>query len=877
MDRLISISHTTGTVERVRARALFCGAALVLCCALSAPAAAQDYMSPELRAAVEQLKLDVAQQPTTVETMVERCDVLWPWANAWALDGGVIPNDLPLLIRASRSVDGSDGLNALPYLPFVDHYVRELQLKDEVPWALGWLSLQSEDPLQVETRQTIVQTWTVGGVPMEEGGAIYLGRDGFNNSGTPQVNDPDGNNYFTISSSNPDARFVYEEPPPSPTIITQLLAVFRLEGARLTAGDTVTMVYGDTSQGSRGQWIQSYSVSRCSFPVYLDLEGTGHFFQPAWPGVQIVGKTEPYAVAAFVPSIVAPGEPFDLTVRWEDNRYNRVSGPAPAFEIELNGEPFSSIPEGGAGLAVFEEISLSEPGVYRFSVSSADSEIQGLSNPVRVQANPPHRVFWGDTHGHIAFADGQGTPDGYFRFARDDARLDFTTLSEHTIWLDDAEWSTLQSMVATYHDPGRFIPILGNEWTVALPEGHHNIYYRDSASPRVGSQIAWLLPDLYPAIRGLLDPDDVLSIPHAHNPGNWTVSDPEIERLVEITSTHGTFEWFGNRYLSEGWQVGFVGSSDNHHEHPGYTDTGTSYHSQLGGLAAVIAPELSSDAVFDALRNRSTYATGGKRIILDATLNGAPMGSRVPFSGERRIACSVSGTAPVDTIDVIRNGEVIYQKRHVSEELEPHMWVRVGFYSSSEVFSYARPRGGRVWEGELRIEGASIRSVVAPNLENRFYEYADRRYSRRAEFLIVTRGRMDAVGLELDGADPETEIRIIVEGGTSGHSGVTTGPIDVTIGLAEATNGPAVRHFEVVDPATGRVDLDTITVQIFGMTDSLDQEFEFADLGPAAIGDSYYLRVTQIDGERAWSSPWWLSGWEPKPWRSGPSRLRPKR
>jgi len=861
MDRQSATPDKPRSMNGALARTL--GTALVLCWVTIMPVrAAADYMTPELRAAVEQLKTDVAGEPTTLETMAERCDVLWPWANAYALAGGVIPNDLPLLVRASR-VAGADPDLVAPYLHYMDHFVRELEVKDEVSGALGSLTLESGDPVEAESWQTIVQTWTVGAVPMEEGGAIYLGRDGFNNHGRPQVGDPEGNNYFTILTSNPLARLVYEKPPASPTIITQLLAVFRLEGAKLEEGDTVTMVYGETSEGSRGLWIQSYSVSRCAFPVYLDLEGNGYFFQPAWPGIEIVGKTEPYAVAAFAPSIVAVGESFDLTVRWEDDRYNRISGPAPAYDVELNGESYASIPEGGDGLSMIEDISLSEPGVYRFTVNSSDGEISGTSNPVRVEEDPAHRIFWGDTHGHIAFADGQGTPDGYFRFARDDAVLDFATLSEHTLWIDDSEWRTLQQMVAKYNDPGRFIPILGNEWTVALPEGHHNVYYRDPTSPRVGSQVVWLLSDLYREIRRIFDPDDVLSIPHAHNPGNWRVSDPEIERLVEITSGHGTFEWFGSRYLSEGWQVGFVGSSDNHHEHPGYTDTGTSYHSQLGGLAAVEASEKTYDAIFDAMRGRATYATGGKRIILDATLNGAAIGSRLPFVGERRISCSVSGTAPVDTIDVIKNGEVIYQKRYVTEELHPHIWVRVGFESSSEVFSYERPRGGRVWKGYLWLRGARVNTLIAPNLENRFHEYADLTRNTRVDFLVTTRGRMDALGLELEGADPDTEIRFRVAAGISGHAGVETEPIEIEITLAEALNGPAVRHFEVVDPATGKIGVDTITLQIFDPGDSLDQDFQFTDLGPARVGDSYYLRVTQIDGERAWSSPWWIGGREP--------------
>jgi hypothetical protein len=193
------------------------------------------------------------------------------------------------------------------------------------------------------------------------------------------------------------------------------------------------------------------------------------------------------------------------------------------------------------------------------------------------------------------------------------------------------------------------------------------------------------------------------------------------------------------------------------------------------------------------------------------------------------------------------------------------MWVRIGFESPSEVSSYARPRGGRVWDGSIRVRGGRIDTVTAPGLENRFHEDAARTWSRGAEFLVITRGRMDAVGLELDGVKEDTELEIRVAEGTSGFEGVETPAIDESITVGDAVDGPVVRRFEVVDPVTGTVSIDSITVQVFDPSDSLDQSFEFSDLGPARPGDYYYLRVTQIDGGRAWSSPWWVGDRDPAP------------
>ena len=74
-----------------------------------------DYMSAQLRAQVNRLKVDVSREPTTRVTMAERAEVLWQWANAYALTGGVIPNDLPLVVRSARTAEhqGEDTLGAV--------------------------------------------------------------------------------------------------------------------------------------------------------------------------------------------------------------------------------------------------------------------------------------------------------------------------------------------------------------------------------------------------------------------------------------------------------------------------------------------------------------------------------------------------------------------------------------------------------------------------------------------------------------------------------------------------------------------------------------------------------------------------------------------
>src|SRR5690606_34980091 len=87
-------------------------------------------------------------------------------------------------------------------------------------------------------------------------------------------------------------------------------------------------------------------------------------------------------------------------------------------------------------------------------------------------------------------------------------------------------------------------------------------------------------------------------------------------------------------YLSQGLRFGVVASSDDHLGYPG---------AYREGLAVVKATELSREAIFDALRNRRTYAVTGDRIDLDFHLNGRIMGQEMPYTRSRRLDVAVRG------------------------------------------------------------------------------------------------------------------------------------------------------------------------------------------------------------------------------------------
>ena len=826
---------------------------------------AADPLPATLREAVEALKRAVGERPTDGENLADRAQTLGDWIDAHALSGG---DSAPFAITVLRNVtDFPTGTMLVTRSAQLDDLVREYQLRDEEPEALGVLQAESLGPFTAGSFETIRQIWTAGSRGLSIGGGLWLARHFSTMYGPYQADDPSGEGYVTIVTSDDNAVFAAEtimaSGPHGGFRAPEPALAFRLVEGQVDPGETVTVTYGDISAGSPGLRMTTVSGESVPLPIYVALdEDSSWMMLPIAPFV--IEGAEVAGVHGFAPSVLSPGETFEFSVRAQDRWFNRASGEIPAFDILVNGKSVASTEAGTEAIQMLE-LRLADTGPHWFEIRSKDGSIAGDANPILVTEQADLRIFWGDTHGHSGYAEGIGTVDYFMRFARDEARLDFVTHSEHDVWLDEAEWQLMRTTTAAYDAPGKFIPYLGYEWTSrAANGGHHNVLFRTTEGrERVSALLYPELSSLYQELRAGNAPEDIVIIPHAHNPGDARHSDPLLEPLIEIMSMHGTFEWFIRNYLSNGHQVGFVAASDDHLSHPGYSAPSRLTLGQRGGLGAVLAPERSRDALFDAMRARRTYATTGDRMILDVRLNGALMGQRAEFAKTRELSGRVIGTAPIDSITVFKNDQEIWRRDYLTDQnASATQKMQLAFLSDATPKHWGdAPRGWRHWRGRLRLEGGRIVSArgvdfVNPNAQSLIRE------GDGYQFATMSRGDASPIELVVDnlteGATLVLEIEDALETGSAPpfyrRHQVAPGGV-FRLPFSEMTGG--VLTVQVPAPDY----MDGILLRRVVEEGERDIAFEVTDSEDPRQGDYYYVRIRQSNDAAAWSSPIWVGGY----------------
>jgi hypothetical protein len=587
----------------------------------------------------------------------------------------------------------------------------------------AWLVRDGQPSYAVSaTPDRFTLVYEAGPLGVAQGGAVYLQVSPFWDWSTPQLEDPDRRGYTEVTASDPEIAFEAE------TLDQQLLGI-EIKGRALAEGDRLTIVYG---AGIAGAMTDRYAErdSPFWFAVDGDGDGTRKVLEDS-PTID-VRPGPPAGLLFYVPSVARPGERFRITLAFIDAWRNDG--------VDAEGEvAFVDVPKGvelpasvrfareDAGRRQLEGVAR-EPGIYRLRAKVGEDVV--TSNPLVVTADGP-RVYWGDLHGHSNFSDGTGVPQDYFVYARDVSGLDVSALTDHDHWgmlplyAHPQMWQEIERQTQAFHEPGRFVTLLGYEWTSWIYGHRHVLYFEDSGPVHAWTDPATTTPtQLWDALAR----SGQTALTFAHHsagdpiPTDWSIPpDPRFEPVTEIVSIHGASEAadapnpvahalpgnFVRDALDRGYRLGFVGSGDRHDGHPGAWQVDP----PMGGLAGILADELTREGVLAALRARRVYASNGPRMLLRAALGPHRMGESVSVAKDGKdgrlsgtLFVHVVAVTPLDQVDFVRSGR-LEDTAKLAGELEVMLDREVTDLAPGEYVYVRAVQGdeGAVWSSPIFV------------------------------------------------------------------------------------------------------------------------------------------------------------------------------
>jgi len=507
-----------------------------------------------------------------------------------------------------------------------------------------------------------------------------------------------------------------------------------------------------------------------------------------------------------------------------------------------------------------------------------------------------HKIYWGDTHTntHLRHLD---QIDGIFEEA---ARiLDFLAIAYYPFERDDvngihveswgqrphflAGWDVICRTVAAHNAPGKFVTFPGYEWHGDRTRwGDHNVFYNGDSAPLLATET---VADLFNELRKL----GGIAIPHhtAYRVGmrgkDWSVFDEQICPFAELYSAHGSSEAIDVRPgmtengdmgprvsggtiqdgLARGLRFGIIASNESH----------VGYAGRWGyGLMAVLADDLTRDSLWEAFLARRVYGVTGDRIALQFSANGHEMGECFRTDGPVEFCAGVSGSGALDRIELLKNNRVFSTHCHRDTWDEPTggavraKW-RIGGLCGPSAHMNFRDLGPHPMDLALTVQGGRILTAEpcfsAPG--QRLGEVNGDRLSWHWSIPPRVQNdtpNMQAVVVEFE-ADRGGRLMVEIDGR---HHELTVGEAlggASVLPLLEESRERIWKTFgcsaeDIKNPDEYYHNAHKVLFSRADPEAACRANVTVVDESPGPGRNWYYVRVTQENGQMAWSSPIWV-------------------
>ncbi|MBX2838978.1 MAG: DUF3604 domain-containing protein, partial [Gammaproteobacteria bacterium] len=633
-------------------------------------------------------------------------------------------------------------------------------LREPIPAELlGTAVLDKSGEFEAGSYQSFTLTYTAGRFGIDDSGSMRIVFRFATDQTNPQFDDPAAPGFTTVESSNNavlEARF---DPKGNIRPWDRTLQIKVVKGF-MKQGDTITVRFGVTDQGSPGMRLQTFCEKRFEFRVLVDPIATFNFQTlPMQPAISIVPGM-PESWVAIIPSTCKINTPFALKIKAEDRWGNPTNKAQNRLFLKAD-TTVQNLPNHidinrGEFVCEVSSLEFSNEGVFDIGVFSEDGALLARTNPAAVQTTPANKHYWGDLHGQSDETLGTNSAADYFAFGRDLACLDVCAHQGNDFQMTESFWQDLNAVTMHFNDTGRFVTLPGYEWSgnTALG-GDRNVYFpvegrvmRRSSHALIESQHD-IETDCHTAaelFESFARNEEWDVICFAHCGGRYAdiamAHDGRFEKSVEVHSAWGTFEWLVQDAFKSGYRVGIIGNSDGHKGRPGASYPGAGWFGAVGGLTCFIMPELSRDALISCIKSRHHYATNGGhngRILLDVNVSldmpgtvysddpalfagsqgrdssEAMMGDIVHLpEGDLQLSVNVTGGAPVQRIDLFNGLDHMECYRPYSDS---ELGDRIGV-----VWEGAEYRGrfrSVSWDGSAHFDKSKVAATQAINFFNR--------------------------------------------------------------------------------------------------------------------------------------------------------------